>query len=123
MLFPNHIEQKIGFDKIREILNEQCIRPMGQKFANSMKFQTDSNRLEKLLAQLREMTQLLEAGLPFPHQNYFDINEELIKANIIGNWLSEEELFKIKLFFKINFKWKMLFIILAFRQIVIAKIK
>lgn len=97
MLFPNHIEQKIGFDKIREILNEQCISPMGQKFANSMKFQTDSSRLEKLLAQLREMTQLIEAGLPFPHQNYFDINNELVKANIIGNWLSEDELFKIKL--------------------------
>ena len=50
MLYPNNIEQKLGFDKIREGVKEACISPLGRAFVEKMRFSSDYDLIDKLVA-------------------------------------------------------------------------
>jgi DNA mismatch repair protein MutS2 len=38
MLYPQDIEQKLGFDRIREQLRELCLSLLGQAFVQKIRF-------------------------------------------------------------------------------------
>jgi len=98
MLYPKHFEEKIGFDKIRELLTAFCLSASGRKLVLNMQFINDFDRLQLYIAQFKGMYKLLSDGNTFPVSELQDIQDELKKAKIIGNWLTEEELYKVKLF-------------------------
>lgn len=96
MLYPQSIEAKLGFDKIKELIAERCSGVGGRNFASSVKPVFDKVLLQKLLLQVQQMMSLYQAGNTLPLNIFPDINIELQKISIIGNWLSEEEFFKLK---------------------------
>ncbi len=97
MLYPQNIEQKLGFDKIRELIAEQCVSSLGRAFVYKIKFSDNYDLIEKLLKQVAEFKYLLQVEGNFIEQNYIDCHNSLIKANIEGAFLTEEELFNLKL--------------------------
>ena len=36
MIYPQNFEQKIGFDKIRTLISEKCLSPLGIEKVNDM---------------------------------------------------------------------------------------
>ena len=97
MVYPEQVEQKIGFDQIRILLKEKCQSSLGAAWADKIKFTTDFKLLEKLLGQTREFIQIQSSGEGFPGGSFQAIGPYLNKAKIEGSYLQEDELHQIKL--------------------------
>ncbi len=97
MPFPKNIEQKLGFDQVKELLAAKCLSPMGLQYIEKIRFVNRFDILEKMLLQSQEFKMLILEEASFPSENYFDIAPWLNKAKIEGIWLQEEELQQIKL--------------------------
>ncbi len=97
MLYPKNIEQKIGFDQVRECLKEECLSKMGHFYVDKLRFTDDYALLQKLLEQTREFCSILMSGEAFPSSNYLPVDTQLSKARIEGAFLSVEELNDLRL--------------------------
>lgn len=98
MLYPQNIEIKLGFDKIRERLNELCVSTLGRNFVEKVRFSENYELIQKMIRQVDEMKSILQfEPTAFPSQNYLDVNYQLSKASIEGAFLTEEEFFNVKL--------------------------
>ncbi|OIN60823.1 endonuclease MutS2 [Arsenicibacter rosenii] len=97
MLYPNTLEQKLGFDKIRELLKQACVSPLGQDYVDKIRFTDNHQLIDKLLRQTAEFKQIVQFEPDFPSSNYIDVREQLKKARIEGIALTEEEFFDLKL--------------------------
>jgi DNA mismatch repair protein MutS2 len=98
MLYPKNLEQKLGFDQIREHIKHECSGPLGRVFVEKMRFSNDYEMIDKLVRQTAEMKQImLLHSDEFPSSNFIDAVPHLTKAAIEGMFLTEEEFFEIKL--------------------------
>ena len=98
MLYPQNIEIKLGFDKIRERLNELCVSTLGRNFVEKVRFSDNYDLIQKMIRQVDEMKNILQfEPTAFPSQNYLDVSYQLSKAAIEGAFLTEEEFFNVKL--------------------------
>lgn len=97
MLYPNTLEQKLGFDKIRELLKQVCVSSLGQDYVDKIRFTDNHQLIDKLLRQTAEFKQIVQYEPDFPSSNFLDVREQLKKARIEGLALTEEEFFSLKL--------------------------
>lgn len=97
MLYPDTLEQKLGFDKIRELLKQACISPLGQDYVDKIRFTDNYQLIDKLLRQTAEFKQIVQYEPDFPASNYIDIRQHLSKVRVEGLALSEAEFFDVKL--------------------------
>ncbi|WP_259015362.1 endonuclease MutS2 [Emticicia fluvialis] len=97
MLYPQNIEQKIGFDKIRELIAEQCISSLGRAFVEKIRFSDDYKLIDRLIRQAAEFKLILQVEPGFPEQNYIDVSDALARASIEGAFIGEDQFFEIKL--------------------------
>ena len=100
MYYPNSIEQKLGFDRIRALLTELCISPLGKSFVSKMRFSDKLDHIVKMVNQTAEMKNILAFDSPFPSQNYFDVTVQLNKLALEGAFLVEDEFFELMLSLK-----------------------
>jgi len=96
MLYPKNIEEKIGFNVIREILKENCSGSVGQVYVDKMRFTDKPDLIVKLVRQTEEMGFLLNSGVDFPKSNFIDIKPLLKKAAIQGSFLLADELYDLR---------------------------
>jgi DNA mismatch repair protein MutS2 len=99
MLYPKNIEQKLSFDRIRELLKEKCNGAVAQDFVDKIRFTGKSHLIQKLISQTAEFLRILNNGEDFPSSNFIDLHEFLQKAQVEGTFLTEEECFEMKLAF------------------------
>ncbi len=97
MLFPKNIEEKIGFDKIRERLKESCLSSLGRDFVDKMQFNADFDLIVKWIRQTEEFRKIVVTNEPFPTTAYLDATVFLQKAKIEGTFLSGEEFYQLKI--------------------------
>ncbi|MCP1383131.1 endonuclease MutS2 [Runella salmonicolor] len=98
MLYPQDLEQKLGFDRIREQLSELCLSPLGRAFVQKIRFSDNFAVIDKLTRQTAEMKAILEESTgEFPSQNYLDATPALDKMRVEGMVLSLDEFFDLKL--------------------------
>ncbi|SFF36218.1 endonuclease MutS2 [Thermoflexibacter ruber] len=97
MLYPKNFEEKIGFDKIRELLKEECSGTLGQSFVDKIRFSDNYEVILKLLRQTDEFIKIIQAGEPFPNSYFLDVNASLDKARIENTFLLEDEFQDLKM--------------------------
>lgn len=97
MTYPKNIEQKLGFNQVKELVQARCLSPMGMQYIDRIRFVNRFDLLEKMLQQTKEFKTLLQEDTPFPNEHYFDVGPWLHKAKIEGVWLQEDELQQMKL--------------------------
>ncbi|MBW3467119.1 endonuclease MutS2 [Arthrospiribacter ruber] len=97
MNYPNNLEEKINFSKIRELLKEECSSSLGTDFVDKMSFSKDHNLVQRLLDQTEEFRKIILSGELFPSSNFTNIHPFLEKAKIAGTFLYEDEFHEIKL--------------------------
>jgi DNA mismatch repair protein MutS2 len=96
MIYPRNFEEKIGFDRIREMLRELCLSPMGKLYVDKIRFTSNPELLSKLLNQTEEFRQLLLKEGNFPSGDYFDLSAELRRISIEGSYIEQDKLFNLK---------------------------
>ncbi|HSJ66865.1 MAG TPA: endonuclease MutS2 [Anditalea sp.] len=97
MLYPNNLESKINFDKIKDLIKAECTSIIGADFVSKISFSKDPALIQKLLDQTEEFRQILLSGEMFPSSNFLNIYPYLDKAKIEGTFLYEDEFYEIKL--------------------------
>ena len=97
MLYPKNLEQKLGFDTIKELTSERCISDLGRSFIDKIRFSDNYSIVKKLIGQTAEFKLILQLHSAFPEQNFLDVSQALYSAQTEGAYLSEELFFDIKL--------------------------
>lgn len=92
MIYPDTFEQKVGFDKVRELTLKHCLCALGEQRVREVKFCSDPATVSEWIEQTHEMKTicLLEDG--FPTDGFIDITPALRKLQVEGQWLDETEL-------------------------------
>lgn len=96
MLYPQNLEQKLGFDRLREWLKEACVSPLGRAYVDKIRFSDNFGLVDKLVRQTAEMRYIMQTGQDFPSQNYLDATPYLQRAAIEGTMLMQDEFFDLK---------------------------
>lgn len=96
MIYPDNFEQKIGFDKIRQMVEAKCVTNAArEKLANAV-FLSDMERLKPILEQTNEMRTICSMDSSFPDSGYVDVLPFLPKARIEGAYLETTEIYALK---------------------------
>lgn len=95
-IYPTNFEQKIGFDRIREMLATRCISDMGHEWVAEMSFSASYERINQMLGETNEFCRIIREVDNFPASHFFDLRNALQKIRIEGRFLEVEELFDLK---------------------------
>ena len=95
MIYPDTLEQRLGFDQIRLRLKSYCLSASGSALVDSMQFFTDVEFIRTLLKQTLELRQIQEKNENFPARHYYDATEWLDKIALEGNYIGVEEFLRL----------------------------
>jgi DNA mismatch repair protein MutS2 len=96
VIYPKNFETKTGFDKVRQMIRDNCLSPVGVQHAENLPFTTDATLIRQQLNQTEEFRQLMLEEPGFPSQDYFDLTYELHRIKIEGTYIEQENLFDLK---------------------------
>ncbi len=96
MIYPENFENKIGFDRIRKLLSERCLSPMGLEMVDKIGFINDYNSLVIILSATSEFQQILQFEEFFPSEHYYKISDCLNKIRVEGTFPEVMEVFDLK---------------------------
>ena len=96
MIYPQNFEQKTGFDRIREMLTNECLSDLGRQNVVKMAFSISHDFITLLLNQTDEFMRICRGPDEFPVSFFIDITPYLNKARIDGTYLEAGEVFDMK---------------------------
>ncbi|MDE5585556.1 MAG: Smr/MutS family protein [Muribaculaceae bacterium] len=92
MLYPEDIENKLGFDSIRSEVARLCISRMGKDAVQDMSFSSDYDTVVRLLCQTAEMLSLIRSGSELPGANVYDVVPYLNEIKASGSFMGADRL-------------------------------
>ena len=96
MFYPKNFETKVGFTEIRTLLRGRCLSSMGADEVNRMECGADVAEVNRQLATVREFRAIMDDDVDFPTQNFNDLRPELLRLQIKGTYLEEQDLFALR---------------------------
>jgi len=105
MLYPENIEIKLGFDKIRQLLTQFCHSELGESELDKMSFTSDLSTIHSRLLESVELKELKTRDVKLPSDGFLNVTEYVSASQIEGNFLQAEELFDIKVFVGCVIDW------------------
>ncbi len=96
MVYPQNFEQKIEFNKIRQLIKEKCLSNLGEEKVDLMQFSPDYRIISTQLIQTEEFVRIIQEEDTFPANYFFDCREGLKKIRVEGLYLDENELFDLR---------------------------
>ena len=92
-----NIEQKLGFDRIRQMVIDQCSNALAVSMAEGMTFSSDYETLRHELQMVEEMHQIVLMESTFPQQDFIDLTTTLTHLRMGNTFIEPEALFDLKL--------------------------
>ncbi len=96
VIYPDNFEHKVGFDQIRQLIQERCLSPLGTDKMEQMQFSSDYDTVIRMLHQTDEFVHVLDGEDEFPANFFFDVRPALKRIRIEGTFLEESELFNLR---------------------------
>ena len=93
----DNIEQKLGFDRIRQMVAEQCTNALATRMAEEMRFSSDFEKVQYELQLTEEMRQIVLMESEFPQQDFIDLTPILTHLRVGNTVIPLENLFDLKL--------------------------
>ena len=87
-----NIEQKLGFDRLRAMVEESTTNALAAEMCRKMQFMSDFEELSAELQLLEEMRQIVLMESGFPRQDFTDLTPALSRLRIQGTALTVEEM-------------------------------
>ena len=91
-----HIEEKLGFNKICDLVAAECTNPLAIRMARDMKFSANYERVMRELHQTEEFRQILMLENSFPSQDFLDLTDELNRLRVGNTIIDLQALFYLK---------------------------
>ena len=92
-----NIEQKLGFDRIRQMVTEHTTNALAARMADEMAFSSDFTTLQHELQLTEEMRQIVLMESEFPQQDFIDLTPTLLHLRVGNTFIPLEALFDLKL--------------------------
>lgn len=89
MIYPENFEQKIEFFRIRHLLENHCLSPLGKEKVEEMKFSCKYEEINTNLSQTDEFVQILQGEDVFPSDNFYDVRDALKRIRIEHSWIEQ----------------------------------
>ena len=96
MIYPKNFESKIGFSEIRTLLRGRCLSAMGVDEVAKMTFSSDVAEVNRMLATVKEFRSIMDGDADFPIQNITDMRASLLRLQIKGTYIDEQDLFALR---------------------------
>jgi DNA mismatch repair protein MutS2 len=96
-LEPKDLLEKLEFDKILALLEEECYGELGKEAVHRIPIETDRDRILNKLQEVFEFKQTIENNHPFPFAVYHGIEEDLRMLEVVDYVLPEESFKRISL--------------------------
>ena len=93
----DNIEQKLGFDRIRNLVAEQTTNALATRMVEEMRFMTDHEVLCHELQLVEEMRNIVLMESAFPQQDFIDLTPILTHLHVGNTFIPLESLFDLKL--------------------------
>ena len=94
-LHPENAAFKLGFDQIKNRLNELCLSSLGQSRVAALDFATDPDVVASRQAQAGAFLEILGNEENFPTEHYHDLSEPLELLSIDNSAIDKEGLFSV----------------------------
>ncbi len=95
-IYPDHFEEKVGFDRIRTMLFSKCLSTMGKEWTEEMHFGKQFEVIASQLGEVNEFVRIIREVENFPASHFYDLRSALNKIKLEGRFLEPEELFDLK---------------------------
>ncbi len=95
-VYPDKFEEKIGFDRIRDLACSYSIGPIGEKKIRDISFSADSLWIGAEHNKVAEFQHILREEDAFPDTIYFDLGDCLTRLRIEGTFPEIQEMFELK---------------------------
>ncbi len=90
------LEEKLGFNKIRELVAAECSNALAVRMTQEMSFSNNYDRVVRDLQQTEEFRQILVLENSFPSQDFIDLTEELTRLRVGNTVIELQALFDLK---------------------------
>ncbi|MCL2074364.1 MAG: Smr/MutS family protein [Marinilabiliaceae bacterium] len=95
-IYPDSFETKLKFEKIREMIADNCLCNLGIENVEKMCFSDDFSEVHLLLKQTEELLRIETEGEDIPTSYFFDLRQGINKIAVEGLYLEEQELFDLR---------------------------
>ena len=95
MIHPSDFENRIGFNRIRELLRNNCLCALGVEAVDRLAFSADSEVIALELSKVREFLDLLRSGESYPDSHYHDPSEIIRLASTEGACAEASDLLRL----------------------------
>jgi len=95
-IYPLNFETKIGFDKVREILQGRCLSTLGKEQVEACQFSSDREVVERQLDETVEFVKIIGEGMNFPNGYFIDMRPALQRSKVVGTFLDVFEIFDLR---------------------------
>lgn len=92
----DNIEQKLGFDRIKERVVALCSNELAMRMARDMSFESRSDRVVRDLLQVDEFRHILLLDNSFPTQDFIDMTAVLERLRVGNTVMELQEMFDLK---------------------------
>lgn len=96
MVYPQSIEQKLGFTFVRESVMMLCVTVSGRVRCEGMSMLTDYDAVAEALGATAEMLDIVNSGEAFPLDAVQDTNEILNSIRAQGTFLPAGEMMRVR---------------------------
>ena len=88
----NMIENKLSFDKIKDIVTAKTTNQLAARMVQEIEFSSNAERVRRQLKQTEEMRQIILMENAFPTQDFVDMSDELARIKLPGTVIDLEAL-------------------------------
>ncbi|ULB33722.1 MULTISPECIES: endonuclease MutS2 [Proteiniphilum] len=96
MIYPDNFEQKIEFNRVRQLLSERCLSQLGKEKVEEMHFSASYNEITTHLSQTEEFVRIRKEEDSFPDGHFYDMRPVLKRIRIEGAWIDQGALFELR---------------------------
>lgn len=96
MIYPQNFENKIGFDKIRQLVASRCLSSLGEEKVEEMAFSSGFMHIMEMLSQTDEFIRIIQEEDDFPTNYFLDVRSSLRNIKVEGTWIDESALFDLR---------------------------
>ncbi len=96
MIYPDNFEQKIEFNKVRQLISDRCFSTLGREKVEEMQFSASFDEIHTMLFQTEEFVRIREEEDSFPTDHFYDLRPVLRRVRVAGSWIDQSALFELR---------------------------